>query len=633
MQSFHVAAQKTIDQVNEIVNSLFWPDETKREAQRALNAALEETLRIESLFSGETSNQIPSAFYKYLYQDSEKKLLTVCRNTYGELQQYYDGKQNKKNSNTVLLIDTLKELLDKRKSGQLELAGEQIARTIHEAEEGKRLEAVQAERIAAERAGWGFDNVLQLIKGNKLGPKLKLARIVTKEANLNSLIINKKELETILEALRKNTSVVIIDLSNIDINGLESLLKEVVSERNEAKRRSERQRWCFSNILDQIKTNRTPPILEIAKIRTEAGASSTATTLAPTINKNEFQLILEALKTNTSVTIVDFSNIDITGLEPLIATLASVRHGLTFTPVSIVEQLRQIPPAPKSKPLVTPEPRISHSWKLSEHNLHRMQELNRGTYGIVHYGTLDDIDVAIKIPRGSDPTILEENKASLRHEAEMLEKFQNHPNIVHSYGICSNNDSLSLVMEYMPKGSLYRVLHSTTELNWTVRWTIATEISKGIQALHEYNPCIVHRDFKSPNILLNAQYHAKICDFGTVEFFDEKDLIQAENPICTLAYRAPELQDPKKPAPHTPKADIYSLGVVLWELASRDDPQSLTAQPSSGKPDVIPKGTPPHLAELIKGCWYTCPEKRPNIREVVQTLEDHKAEASLAPTQ
>ncbi|MFA6409696.1 MAG: protein kinase [Gammaproteobacteria bacterium] len=609
MQSFYVEAQKTIDQVNDIVNNLLWPDEAKREARKALNAALEETSRTKILLEEATStnNQAQLRTCQGRFAVSENHLLDTCRDTHRYLSSYYLFRKN--NDNTTQLLNTLNKLLVKRRDGQLELVTERQERERAEAEERKKREAETKRKRREEAEAKRRAEAEKHEAAEKARVKLENEQR-EKEAREAAEQAAKAQLEAEKKAQEERERV-------------EKL--RIEQERREAAERAEKKYWQFSNILEQINTNTITPILEIAKIRTEAGSSSTTTTSVPTINKNELRRILEALQQNTSVKIVDFSNIDITGSEDIIATLVSTRPMLAFQPASI-KHLEKTPPP------------ISHSLILSGHSLLCTKELNRGTYGSVHYGTLDGREVAIKIPLGYSPPTLKYSKDSLCHEAEMLAKFD-HPNIVHSYGICLDNESL--VLEYMPHGSLYQELHATKELTWTVRWTIATEISKGMQALHKHDPCIVHRDFKSDNVLLNEQNHAKISDFGSAAIFDENDLISAEEPICTLAWRAPELLDPKKPAPHTTKTDIYSLGVVLWEIASRELPWAGNNAPEtlvadwicSKKRDVIPQETPPSYAALIRRCWADRPEDRPDIDTVVQILEDHRSEATLAPTQ
>ncbi|MFA6409699.1 MAG: protein kinase, partial [Gammaproteobacteria bacterium] len=587
MQSFYTEAQGTIDKFNEQVNELLFPDKAKIEAKNALNTAL-----------------LKASIEK------DEDLLTTCRDTVIELRNHYQPPE-KRNLNTKLLISTLEQLIRKRREGQLELASEKRAREKREAEEKAKQTRIEAERKAREAA--------------ELAEKTRIE--AEKKAQEEKERAEKARIEAERERLR------------------------IEQERREAEERAERESWRFSNILGQINTNATNPILEIAKIRTEASTNANTTLPSYAISKNELQTILEALKVNSSVQTLNLSNIGIIGLEFLLLTLANLRRNLTFIPdlqsipnPSIGVLLKQMPPPPNNpapnvgkileqvpqppKPPVRILPDISSSWIIREKDINIIREIKKGGFGSVNYGIWENTPIAVKIPLPPFSLTSEASKASI-NEAKVLARLH-HPNIVRLYGICKFSDHYNLVLEYMPKGSLYQVLHSTETLTWTVRWEMATEISRGMRKLHESKPCIVHRDFKSHNVLIDKDNHAKISDFGSAAFLDENS---TEKPACTLAWKAPELLQASTPAPYTPKSDIYSLGVTFCEIASRNDPwvmkapkQSVAAEVCNGRRDNIPADTPPSYAALIKRCWADRATERPDIREVVQILEDHKSE-------
>ncbi len=91
-----------------------------------------------------------------------------------------------------------------------------------------------------------------------------------------------------------------------------------------------------------------------------------------------------------------------------------------------------------------------------------------------------------------------------------------HRNVVMFYGAGRDNHEGMpfLVLEYMERGSLAKLLHSTDTISWDLRLTIATDVARGMQFLHGRNPPVIHRDMKSPNVLLNDRWIAKIADFG-----------------------------------------------------------------------------------------------------------------------
>lgn len=100
-----------------------------------------------------------------------------------------------------------------------------------------------------------------------------------------------------------------------------------------------------------------------------------------------------------------------------------------------------------------------------------------------------------------------------------------HPNIVSLLGICVETGYYAILMEYIPLGSLYKLLHKEkVNLSWLNRLIIASDAAKGISYLHNQKPKIVHCDIKSLNILIeqsHRRYRGKVCDFGTAEMRDE----------------------------------------------------------------------------------------------------------------
>jgi len=178
-------------------------------------------------------------------------------------------------------------------------------------------------------------------------------------------------------------------------------------------------------------------------------------------------------------------------------------------------------------------------------------------------------------------------------------------------------------MEYCHKGSLYHRLHNVNKkISWEQRWNWAHEIAFGIAYLHEND--IVHNNLACRNVLLNQHYHAKISDFElsvTTSYAPNSTGGQKE----AFAWTAPErLSGNVKGSFIT---DIYSFSVVLWEIASRQNPLSgeelkgLESQVKickvvQGYREPIPKDTPLMFKNLIEACRNSDPKKRPTAREI-----------------
>ena len=256
------------------------------------------------------------------------------------------------------------------------------------------------------------------------------------------------------------------------------------------------------------------------------------------------------------------------------------------------------------------------------------KELWRGGFGVVYQGTYRHSDVAIK-----QLLMTHISKAAAQEfesEAKAMAQLRS-PNIVQFYGYCLS-PYYCIVMEYMPNGSLFSVLHSEQPLEWPERFRIAVDVAKGLSFLHHEK--ILHRDIKSLNVLLgeDKQGHvAKLTDFGLSKVKTEtKSYLTAtktkSDSVGTLQWMAPELFAPK--ATYTQKADIYSLGITFWELAARKIPYKewgdsmlIPSWVEKGYREDIPEDCPAALRSLIAACWEAAPDKRPASDDVVTRLK------------
>lgn len=208
-------------------------------------------------------------------------------------------------------------------------------------------------------------------------------------------------------------------------------------------------------------------------------------------------------------------------------------------------------------------------------------------------------------------------------------------NILKYYGVCFYKGRCELVMEYMSLGSLYDALHyNQTQFEWDERLSIAFQAAIGIDVLHESIVPILHGNIKSSNLLLSKsskEYVAKWCDFGFTEIRDA--IAKEENcdltPLTTLPYTAPEILRKKS---FTESSDIYSLGIIYWELASCKIPyegkevNTIREFVLAGDRLKIPNGTPKSFRKVIEKCWAQEPTSRPTSTELVQMIEDCIAE-------
>ncbi|KDD72070.1 protein tyrosine kinase, partial [Helicosporidium sp. ATCC 50920] len=196
----------------------------------------------------------------------------------------------------------------------------------------------------------------------------------------------------------------------------------------------------------------------------------------------------------------------------------------------------------------------------------RKVHLGEGGFGVVVKGLLHGVDeVAVKRVRTDRPS--KTQLATFHHEVHALRHLC-HRNVVQFYGACLNPGNLFLVTELMGGGDLYSTLRRQPHvMAWrTLGRRVALDIALGLHYLHTRRPPVVHRDLKSPNILLTSEGVAKIADVGMSRRL-VTNLVTAQ-PIMTPLWAAPEVLRRERTSA---AADVWSLGVLVWEIATRVD--------------------------------------------------------------
>lgn len=227
-----------------------------------------------------------------------------------------------------------------------------------------------------------------------------------------------------------------------------------------------------------------------------------------------------------------------------------------------------------------------------------------------------------------------------------------HKNLVQLKGWCCERNELVLVYEHMPNGSLDKILHGCSSvskfLTWERRLNIVLGVASALVYLHE--ECInqiIHRDVKTCNIMLDAEFNAKLGDFGLAEVY--RHSLRTRNatvPAGTMGYLAPEYVFSGVP---TVKTDVYSFGVVLLEVASGrrpvDDNRIVITDWVWGlwEKGKLIEATDTKLRRcfnrrvmegmLIVGlcCVHPDHQKRPTMREAARMLQGEAPLPSLPP--
>ncbi|XP_009795911.1 probable LRR receptor-like serine/threonine-protein kinase At1g74360 [Nicotiana sylvestris] len=191
--------------------------------------------------------------------------------------------------------------------------------------------------------------------------------------------------------------------------------------------------------------------------------------------------------------------------------------------------------------------------------------IGKGGFGTVYRGILPDgREVAVKKLQREGF----EGEREFRAEMEVLSgnDFGWHPNLVTLYGWCLNGSEKLLVYEYMEGGSLDDIITDRTKFTWKRRINVAIDVARALLFLHhECYPCIVHRDVKASNVLLDKDGRARVTDFGLARVMDAGDSHISTMVAGTVGYVAPEYGQTWQA---TTKGDVYSYGVLAMELAT-----------------------------------------------------------------
>ncbi|KAL2556491.1 Protein kinase superfamily protein [Forsythia ovata] len=332
----------------------------------------------------------------------------------------------------------------------------------------------------------------------------------------------------------------------------------------------------------------------------------------------------------------------------LIICLCTSHHGKKREPFKEAAKARTVDAVPSGGSLRHPtSTRFLTYEELKEatHNFETASILGEGGFGRVFKGVLTDgTAVAIKkLTSGG-----QQGDKEFLVEVEMLSRLH-HRNLVKLVGYYTNRDSSQnlLCYELVPNGSLEAWLHGPLGLNcpldWDSRMKIALDAARGLAYLHEDSqPCVIHRDFKSSNILLENNFHAKVSDFGLAKLAPEgRANFLSTRVMGTFGYVAPEYA---MTGHLLVKSDVYSYGVVLLELLTGRKPVDMS-QPSGqenlvtwARPILRDKDRLEELADLrldgkypkedfMRVCTIAAacvaPEasQRPTMGEVVQSLK------------
>ncbi|KAF0530603.1 kinase-like protein [Gigaspora margarita] len=247
--------------------------------------------------------------------------------------------------------------------------------------------------------------------------------------------------------------------------------------------------------------------------------------------------------------------------------------------------------------------------------------ISNGAFGIVYKSEWKDCRKSVAHKCLFKGCLTDEDYKDFVKELKFLRKVDCHPNIIKFYGVTQDKNGMyNLVLEYANDGTLREYLKKN--IKWNDRLKMSREIAFGLSYLHGRR--IIHRDLHSKNILI-CEGQPKISDFGLSK--NMNDITSNTNGQGLPAYLEPQsLKNPKYK--RDKKSDIYSFGVIMWEISSGtvpfkdDDYFNIALKIVNGERETPAINTPPQYSKLYKICWEADPEERPEISSVLNSLNE-----------
>ena len=247
--------------------------------------------------------------------------------------------------------------------------------------------------------------------------------------------------------------------------------------------------------------------------------------------------------------------------------------------------------------------------------------IGKGSYGDIFLSEIKGYDLVVikQLPKVN-------NDDDLIQQVVNLSKIRN-PFIISYFGYSESVKNNYIIMEYAERGSLFEYIHSFKDLteyqsnvDWKRKVQISIDTCLGLFFLHSKQ--IVHRDLRSKNILLDKDLKAKISDYGIAPYLM---LYNSLNQINSIPWKSPETYDDN----FSEKSDIFSLGMIFWEIASgeipyQNKPPHIAINLLLYKKEFPPLSDqwPTEYSEIIQQCWEHEPSNRPELDSIINKLTE-----------
>ena len=286
-------------------------------------------------------------------------------------------------------------------------------------------------------------------------------------------------------------------------------------------------------------------------------------------------------------------------------------------------------------------------WEVDFTQISLLNRVGGGTFGDVYRARLWGTEIAVKILKGEDFESGESVLEELKKEVSILSQLR-HPNVVLYIGACTVPPHICIATEWCGRGSLHDVLDDhSLHIPCKLIVQLAMGIAQGVNYLHSLEHRIIHRDLKSANILVTRNWQVRVSDFGlshmkqTLTSKGGADTPHHSNGggkvdddqygiVGTPEYLAPEVMEGLA---YTEKIDVYSFGILLCELVTRQPPfhdrftitcymDMVEAVLDEGAIPTIPRWCDTFLTPLILRCLSREPSERPSFTEIIMKLRE-----------
>lgn len=261
-------------------------------------------------------------------------------------------------------------------------------------------------------------------------------------------------------------------------------------------------------------------------------------------------------------------------------------------------------------------------YALNHADFQSQKKIGSGAFADVFMGIQKSTNKVVAIKQLQVKEFTEESLAMYLREVEIMGDLK-HFAVLPFIGV-TVKPPYWIITEFMSGGGLFQRIHGkTNKLDGTKKTIIALGIAYAMEYVHSKN--YIHRDLKSLNILLDEDDYPYVCDFGISRIIANTTMTGT---LGTPQWMAPEVISSQR---YDSKADVYSYGVILWELLMNEVPfrglqpvQVMMSVVSRKNRPMIPPDMQGNLAKFIKACWDHDPKVRPAFDAIVAAFESGK---------